>query len=421
MISQLAENSTYYFKIQSEYDSGIRGAMSDVSDPIQTEIIVPSKPEKPVLLNATSDSVELEWPKITQGVHNIADIIILYRSSDDLSDQWMSHKVTKEETIVSGLKENTTYYFKIHLECITGIVTLESVISDPITTKVIAPSKPGIPRPTCITHDSIQLEWTEPEKGANNITAHTVFYLCKGAEWRNQLQKIDPCRNKVVVSNLLPNTTYYFKIRPVYKGGVGEESDISESITTKLGLLDGQLINDDLQLVINEVWEARNKWFHIGIELHMKESDLQAIKCNTRGVGNCLTEMIAEWLRHGRATWKALISALRNTTVHCISLADSIDSRLASNPNPDPEMPACSASTDGIGFRCPTECGKCSIEQYLGGECIKFASVSEPAFPYLHAKNLTRNEKVTLKSKLMNENKAIMTKFSNLVMTSQTH
>ena len=157
IVSQLSEKTTYCFKIQPECDVGV-GLESDISEPIATEMIVPSKPGKPIASDVTYDSIELEWTKPEEGAHNVTSYIIFYRSSSDPPDQWMiwmepKTEIAEERVVVSQLSEKTTYCFKVQPEC-EASVGLESDISEPITTKMIIPSKSGKPR---VTYDSIEL------------------------------------------------------------------------------------------------------------------------------------------------------------------------------------------------------------------------------------------------------------------------
>ena len=76
---------------------------------------------------------------------------------------------------MTHLLERTVYSFKVQPECADGF-GLMSDISEPITTKMIIRSKPGKPRASKVTHNSIELEWTKPELGTYKVTSHSIFY-----------------------------------------------------------------------------------------------------------------------------------------------------------------------------------------------------------------------------------------------------
>ena len=233
LVAQLSENMVYNFKIRPECETGI-GLESDTSDPIQTKMIIPSKPGKPTATGITHNSIQLEWTEPEEGAHNVTSYTIFYRSISDPSGVWSKQKAaTNKEVLVAQLSENTVYNFKIRPECETGI-GLESDTSDAIQTKMIIPSKPGKPTATGITHNSIQLEWTEPEEGAHNVTSYTIFYRSisdPSDVWSEQKAATN---KEVLVAQLSENTVYNFTIRPEYETGIGLESDTSDPIQTKM-------------------------------------------------------------------------------------------------------------------------------------------------------------------------------------------
>ena len=90
----------------------------------------------------------------------------------------------------------------------------------------------------------------------------------------------------------------------------------------------GPLTSCDLKDIINSVWEARARWFHIGIQLSMNVAVLEAIKSNHHDqLDACLTAMLTEWLKQTdpKPNWEALVTALKNPSVGCGHLADAIE------------------------------------------------------------------------------------------------
>ena len=398
ILPQLSENMVYYFKIRSECEASA-GLESDISDPIKTNMIIPSKPGKPKASNITHNSIQLEWIKPKEGAHNITSYTVLYHSTSDPPDTWSEHEaVTNEEALLPQLSENMMYCFKIRSECDTG-VRLESDISDPIQTKIMIPSKPGKPKASSVSYNSIQLEWTKPEEGAHNITSYVIFYRCASDppdQWI--LSKSGTSEGKFTVSHLSENTIYSFRIQPEYEGGVGTESDVSESIKTK-GL--------PLSVVIKKMWDARRKWYFIGLCLGVDTTDLDVIENNyQQDIDSCFRKMLSKWLNQVNGTWQLLIDALRDQTVGCHCLADSIEAEFLSRAS----VPRCG----GEGFECPC-CGTCSFEKYLNRKCPKLLSLSNSAFPFLDTSKLTKNEKLKLHMKLIKETENINDDFDDLL------
>lgn len=90
------------------------------------------------------------------------------------------------------------------------------------------------------------------------------------------------------------------------------------------------LLLEDLAKVQNTLWEARNKWYNIGLELKMMPTDLEAIEkeCG-KDIELCFRKMLYNVLSRStakhRCTWKAIINVLRTKPVHLDSLASQIE------------------------------------------------------------------------------------------------
>ena len=90
----------------------------------------------------------------------------------------------------------------------------------------------------------------------------------------------------------------------------------------------GPLTSDDLKKILNSLWDARTKWYNMGIELDMKVSVLETIKQNHHNeVDSCFTAMLTDWLKqiNPPPTWKALADALNSSTVGYGELACTIE------------------------------------------------------------------------------------------------
>lgn len=105
------------------------------------------------------------------------------------------------------------------------------------------------------------------------------------------------------------------------------------------GVLKNRLNSVDAHQVCSALWEARAKWYAIGLELQIDSGELDTIQ--RRYLNNpdkCVSEMTDLWLRQSAdphttvtaaaATWENLIAALRQPAVGCGELADSIMAKL---------------------------------------------------------------------------------------------
>ena len=90
----------------------------------------------------------------------------------------------------------------------------------------------------------------------------------------------------------------------------------------------GCLEINDLCFVQRAVWDARSKWYDVGVELLVSPDTLDAIKKNERGICEaCFREMLKEWLRRPKpcSTWAELAKALtRSPMIGYGHLADKI-------------------------------------------------------------------------------------------------
>ena len=88
-----------------------------------------------------------------------------------------------------------------------------------------------------------------------------------------------------------------------------------------------QLITgDDLAEVQGVLWEAKLKWYNIGLRLKMKSHELDAIDQEAGDdTGKKLTQMIKSRLNMAEpCTWKDLYEALKHQTVCMQDVADKL-------------------------------------------------------------------------------------------------
>ena len=130
-----------YLKLKQNSSSG-NEKESDVSDPIITESIPPSKPGKPTCTSVTYESIQLEWTKPEYGAHNVSSYTVSYQLSNDLSadstqttDQsWVQTIVKSNQAVINNLLSKSIYRFKVCPEGPQGSGP-ESDVSNPIETK----------------------------------------------------------------------------------------------------------------------------------------------------------------------------------------------------------------------------------------------------------------------------------------------
>ena len=88
---------------------------------------------------------------------------------------------------------------------------------------------------------------------------------------------------------------------------------------------------EDLGPVLTEIFNVREKWFNIGLQLSIPVKELQKIFSdhkNDHSTG--LRLMLIKWLEMGDASWKALCRALSSQIVEESTLAKKLQQKYCS-------------------------------------------------------------------------------------------
>jgi tripartite motif-containing protein 2/3/tripartite motif-containing protein 71 len=81
-------------------------------------------------------------------------------------------------------------------------------------------------------------------------------------------------------------------------------------------------------VICSDFWDARNKWFNIGLGLNLEVGDLEAIRNTNSNVDDCFRDMLKKWLRTSlRPTRSNIITVLREKTVGFNQLAEELESK----------------------------------------------------------------------------------------------
>ena len=83
---------------------------------------------------------------------------------------------------------------------------------------------------------------------------------------------------------------------------------------------------DDLRDVQKAVWEARSKWYNLGLELGISPGTLDSIKATNQNPDDLFADMIKDWLRNGnpKPNWATIANALRSPTVGYGHIAEQV-------------------------------------------------------------------------------------------------
>ena len=234
-LSNLEPKTAYVFKLRAEFAAGA-SPYSELSDPIETLLPI-SQPGKPTATDVTHNCITLQWTKPKNGSRNVRRYKILCRDSRSGIDDYIAINASrargykpKEVLKIPNLAPNTEYFFKVTAESNTG-VSSDSEVSDPVRTQVPI-SQPGKPFATKVTHDSVTLKWEKPEQGAQNLKHYQVIYYSTD-DSDNVAYRIAKAE-EITLPNLVPKSTYIFKVKAKTVAGFFSESEGSDPIKTLL-------------------------------------------------------------------------------------------------------------------------------------------------------------------------------------------
>ena len=171
----------------------------------------------------------------------------------------------------------------------------------------------------------------------------------------------------------------------------------------------GHLTITDLKTVQAALWEARPKWYNLGLQLDMAVDDLDVIeRKNLKNDDECLTDLLRQWLRQGNPppTWKAIVKALQSPTVNLTPLACKIEDEYldptSAATKPEPMISDCSENPQ--------------VESSKQNACTQ-ATVIEPVATFQHIKEmqgLSDEQREELEQRLTMESENIQLRFHTL-------
>ena len=165
----------------------------------------------------------------------------------------------------------------------------------------------------------------------------------------------------------------------------------------------GHLTINDLRIVQSALWEARPKWYNLGLQLDITADDLDVIKGkNLQNADECLTDLFKKWLRRvdPQPTWEAIEKALLSPTVNLSQLATKIMNEKI-EPMNDSKTEAIKRETFQV---------ECSTAQ---SQAVVVRS--DASFPHIREfQGLDKEEKEHLEQRLIMESESIQLSFSTL-------
>ena len=92
--------------------------------------------------------------------------------------------------------------------------------------------------------------------------------------------------------------------------------------------VDDALTLNDVTAVCERLYEAKEKWFDIGLQFNINYTTLSNMQNRFKSdPDKLLKEIVHHRLRSYPLTWRELCATLRSSSVHCHVLADKIELR----------------------------------------------------------------------------------------------
>ena len=226
VLNDLSQDTRYYFKVRSDDSSNNfttsgevefrTEAVSDTARPIFTS--------PPTVTGLTNTSATIEWT-----TNEISDSRVMYGTESSFwgsypvrADDWYDSK--KHRIILSGLKRETTYYFRARS---FDIVNNASVPSDEYTFKTladpdtIAPFISATPSVLFKTDEMVTIVW-ETDEPSNSQIQYSTFADQDWGEYEFKKNDAELVTYHVMtVANLSKGTTYYFRVGSTDSSGNG--------------------------------------------------------------------------------------------------------------------------------------------------------------------------------------------------------
>ncbi|XP_022527837.2 immunoglobulin superfamily member 22 [Astyanax mexicanus] len=226
------EGKPYQYRIRAVNSQGL-------SDPLETEQVYAGEPIEPPSLvpqpqisDVTKDSATVTWTNPAQdGGAPVLGYIVERRKKG--SSMWMS--ISKEliqdtKCVVDGLVEDMEYEFRVTAVNRAGEGT-PSASSNTVLAKdpTRAPGLVGKFHVIDSSNTSISLAWCSPELGDNPTGYILEMRPEDGKEWA-KYTKIPITGTSYNVGGLQERMKYYFRIRAVNQGGIGEPIELEHGV-----------------------------------------------------------------------------------------------------------------------------------------------------------------------------------------------
>jgi titin len=223
-VSGLTANTTYYFRLKAQNNGG----ESAYSATLQTTTL-PNLPGAPTAFTAapvSSSQINLSWTN--GGGQTALELQVSTNSNFSSGVQTLPLDASATTTSVTGLAENTTYYFRLRGQNVAGYSGYAQTQG---TTFLNPPAAPSGLSANATSPNTVQLNWTD------NATNEGGFYVEQSTAGGGftQIAQLGPNTTTLTVNGLSENTPYAFRVRAFNAAGTSNFSNTA-SVTTPYSL-----------------------------------------------------------------------------------------------------------------------------------------------------------------------------------------
>ena len=204
VITGLSVNVTYQVEVSAINAEG----MSGWSESGEGTILVPDKPNKPIVTVASATSLDIVWTTPADSGSSIMGYAIRYQ--EDGAPSWISwlHRNVETKTKITGLSANKTYWVQVSARNAAGT----SQWSDADVKTIAVPDDPQIPTVRGASTTSVNVHWRKPSDNDSPITAYAVRYRESGTSQWLEWDHSDTTTS-TQITDLVNNTQYQVEVQ----------------------------------------------------------------------------------------------------------------------------------------------------------------------------------------------------------------
>ncbi|XP_033823481.2 immunoglobulin superfamily member 22-like [Periophthalmus magnuspinnatus] len=229
---EVSEGEAYQYRIRAVNEEGTSEALETEDVRAGEPIEPPGVVSQPQVSNVTKETMTVSWtPPGDDGGAPVLGYILERRKKG--SNMWLQlnkELITDSKFTVGGLVEGAEYEFRV-----TSVNRAGAGNPSTISTSVQAKDPiraPGLVRNLFVSdssYSSISLRWSAPETG-DEPSGYILEIRPENSKDWTKVSKVPVASASFTVAGLQERMKYFFRIRAVNEGGVGESVEMSKGV-----------------------------------------------------------------------------------------------------------------------------------------------------------------------------------------------